>query len=328
MPQTATHLARGGRPDFANLGVPPAAPQRPPGAAPSTHGSHDFALPDRPRSRGLARPPAACAARASCPASSTAATATPSRSRSTRASCATRSRTRAPSSRSSIDGSDGQRRSLVKDAAAPPGARRDACTWTCCACDMTSRSRPTVVLELTGADEAPGVIEGGVLSQETRELNIEALPGDIPDVIQHDVSDDGHQRHADALGGHRARTASRFSTIPRRPSSPRSPRRRSSRSRTRSRPRPSSSARTARPIEAPRATRAPTPRSPPAGGESRRASPEALLLRRPSTGWSSGWATRGPATRETPHNVGFEVAERAGRGAGICRSPSRSSRVS
>jgi large subunit ribosomal protein L25 len=32
------------------------------------------------------------------------------------------------------------------------------------------------------------VVEGGVLSQETRELNIEALPGDIPDVIQHDVS--------------------------------------------------------------------------------------------------------------------------------------------
>jgi large subunit ribosomal protein L25 len=46
----------------------------------------------------------------------------------------------------------------------------------------------TVVLELTGADEAPGVVEGGVLSQEARELNIEALPGDIPDSIVHDVS--------------------------------------------------------------------------------------------------------------------------------------------
>ena len=46
----------------------------------------------------------------------------------------------------------------------------------------------TVVIELLGADEAPGVVEGGVLSQETRELNIEALPGDIPDVIQHDVA--------------------------------------------------------------------------------------------------------------------------------------------
>jgi large subunit ribosomal protein L25 len=46
----------------------------------------------------------------------------------------------------------------------------------------------TVVLDLTGAEDAPGVKEGGVLEQVTRELNIEALPGDIPDVIQHDVS--------------------------------------------------------------------------------------------------------------------------------------------
>jgi large subunit ribosomal protein L25 len=46
----------------------------------------------------------------------------------------------------------------------------------------------TVGLELTGADEAPGIIEGGVLEQVTRELNIEALPGDIPESIQHDVS--------------------------------------------------------------------------------------------------------------------------------------------
>jgi large subunit ribosomal protein L25 len=47
----------------------------------------------------------------------------------------------------------------------------------------------TVPLEFTGAEEAPGVVEGGVFNQELRELNIEALPGDIPDVISHDVSD-------------------------------------------------------------------------------------------------------------------------------------------
>jgi large subunit ribosomal protein L25 len=46
----------------------------------------------------------------------------------------------------------------------------------------------TVVLDLTGAENAPGVKEGGVLEQVTRELTIEALPGDIPDTIQHDVS--------------------------------------------------------------------------------------------------------------------------------------------
>ena len=53
---------------------------------------------------------------------------------------------------------------------------------------MDEAIHTTVVLELTGIDAAPGVAEGGVLSQETRELNIEALPGDIPDSITHDVS--------------------------------------------------------------------------------------------------------------------------------------------
>jgi large subunit ribosomal protein L25 len=53
---------------------------------------------------------------------------------------------------------------------------------------MDETIHTTVVLELTGIDAAPGVVEGGVLSQETREVNIEALPGDIPDSITHDVS--------------------------------------------------------------------------------------------------------------------------------------------
>ena len=37
-------------------------------------------------------------------------------------------------------------------------------------------------------DDAPGVIQGGVLDHVTRELNIEALPTDIPDSITVDVS--------------------------------------------------------------------------------------------------------------------------------------------
>ena len=53
---------------------------------------------------------------------------------------------------------------------------------------MDQAIQTTVTLEVTGADEAPGVDEGGVFSQETRELNIEALPGDIPDSIILDVS--------------------------------------------------------------------------------------------------------------------------------------------
>jgi large subunit ribosomal protein L25 len=47
----------------------------------------------------------------------------------------------------------------------------------------------TTVLELVGVDDAPGTKEGGVLEHVTRELNIEALPGDIPDSLHHDVSE-------------------------------------------------------------------------------------------------------------------------------------------
>ena len=46
----------------------------------------------------------------------------------------------------------------------------------------------TTVIELTGGEEAPGVKEGGILEQVTREINIEALPTAIPDAIEHDVS--------------------------------------------------------------------------------------------------------------------------------------------
>ena len=45
-----------------------------------------------------------------------------------------------------------------------------------------------VALELVGGDDAPGVIEGGVLEHVTREVNIEALPNDIPERLQVDVS--------------------------------------------------------------------------------------------------------------------------------------------
>jgi large subunit ribosomal protein L25 len=46
-----------------------------------------------------------------------------------------------------------------------------------------------VPLELTGVDDAPGVKEGGVLEQITRELNVEALPTAIPESIVHDVGE-------------------------------------------------------------------------------------------------------------------------------------------
>lgn len=47
----------------------------------------------------------------------------------------------------------------------------------------------TVVLELVGGEDSPGVRDGGVLEHVTRELTIEALPNDIPDALTHDVSE-------------------------------------------------------------------------------------------------------------------------------------------
>ncbi len=46
-----------------------------------------------------------------------------------------------------------------------------------------------VPLELLGADDAPGVKEGGVLEQITRELNVQALPTAIPESITHEIGE-------------------------------------------------------------------------------------------------------------------------------------------
>ncbi|MBK5230072.1 MAG: 50S ribosomal protein L25 [Thermoleophilia bacterium] len=54
--------------------------------------------------------------------------------------------------------------------------------------DLKQKIHSTVPLELIGVDDAPGVVQGGVLDHVTRELNIEALPTDIPDSVTIDVS--------------------------------------------------------------------------------------------------------------------------------------------
>ena len=46
----------------------------------------------------------------------------------------------------------------------------------------------TVTVQLHGGDDAPGVREGGVLSQPLRELSVEALPLEVPEHIDLDVS--------------------------------------------------------------------------------------------------------------------------------------------
>jgi large subunit ribosomal protein L25 len=53
---------------------------------------------------------------------------------------------------------------------------------------LDQKIQSPVVIELVGGDDAPGVKEGGVLSQVTREVIVEALPTDIPDGIKVDVS--------------------------------------------------------------------------------------------------------------------------------------------
>jgi large subunit ribosomal protein L25 len=55
----------------------------------------------------------------------------------------------------------------------------------------------TVPLELSGVEDAPGVKEGGVLEQITRELNVEALPTAIPESIVHAV---GEMQIGDTIG--------------------------------------------------------------------------------------------------------------------------------
>jgi large subunit ribosomal protein L25 len=46
-----------------------------------------------------------------------------------------------------------------------------------------------VPVELAGVEDAPGVKEGGVLEQITRELNVQALPTAIPESIVHHVGE-------------------------------------------------------------------------------------------------------------------------------------------
>jgi large subunit ribosomal protein L25 len=45
-----------------------------------------------------------------------------------------------------------------------------------------------VIVELVGGENAPGVREGGVLSQVSREVNISALPLEVPEHLDLDVS--------------------------------------------------------------------------------------------------------------------------------------------
>jgi large subunit ribosomal protein L25 len=53
-----------------------------------------------------------------------------------------------------------------------------------------------VTVQLIGGDESPGVREGGVLSQPLREISVEALPLEVPEHLDLDVS---HMESGDTL---------------------------------------------------------------------------------------------------------------------------------
>jgi large subunit ribosomal protein L25 len=53
---------------------------------------------------------------------------------------------------------------------------------------LDEKIQTVVSVHLEGAEEAPGIKEGGVLEHITHQLNILALPTDIPDTIHVDVS--------------------------------------------------------------------------------------------------------------------------------------------
>jgi large subunit ribosomal protein L25 len=82
---------------------------------------------------------------------------------------------------------------MVKDQQLHP-VRSDVMHLDLIQVNLRQKVHAPVLVELTGADEAPGVKGGGVLEQVTRELNVEALPTDIPEHITIDVS------HLEAAG--------------------------------------------------------------------------------------------------------------------------------
>jgi large subunit ribosomal protein L25 len=54
--------------------------------------------------------------------------------------------------------------------------------------DLNQAIQAEVLVELTGDDVSPGVKQGGVLEHVTREVTVEALPTEIPDLLTLDVS--------------------------------------------------------------------------------------------------------------------------------------------
>lgn len=87
-----------------------------------------------------------------------------------------------------IDGDGNGRPVVVKDVQRDP-VRGDLTHIDFLVVRLDEEITAPVPVELINAEDGPGVKEGGVLEQVTRELNVEALPTAIPDSITIDVSD-------------------------------------------------------------------------------------------------------------------------------------------
>jgi large subunit ribosomal protein L25 len=86
----------------------------------------------------------------------------------------------------SVDGKGGAP-AVLKDAQRHP-VRGDLLHVDLLRVDLNVAIQASVAVVLVGHDEAPGVVDGGILDQVTREVNVEALPTDIPESIEVDVS--------------------------------------------------------------------------------------------------------------------------------------------
>jgi large subunit ribosomal protein L25 len=86
----------------------------------------------------------------------------------------------------SIDGGAGSP-AVLKDAQRHP-VRGELMHVDLLRVDLKVAIQQPVTVELLGAESAPGIIEGGILEHVTREVHVEALPNDIPETIQVDVS--------------------------------------------------------------------------------------------------------------------------------------------
>jgi large subunit ribosomal protein L25 len=84
-------------------------------------------------------------------------------------------------------GGDGAIPVMVKEQQLHP-VRSDVMHVDLIQVNLREKVHAPVIVEVVGVDEAPGVKGGGVLEQVTRELNVEALPTDIPESITVDVS--------------------------------------------------------------------------------------------------------------------------------------------